>query len=141
MVVPEPGAALVEHEQRVLRLLADGSRDRDWWLGYLETGASDLVLPDAPRVRMYSGWRYVLVLAGPQQALRWREDPSPLHCRLPDLMFPTDRTWLISALWDDDWWCLGGPAGLVDAFLDEPGLDARRVDPDGDATPPGHVAR
>jgi hypothetical protein len=141
VMVPELGEESDEHEKRVIRLLVDYSTDQGWWLGYLDTGASDIVFPDAPRVRMYSDWPYVLVKAGPQQALAWRAEPSPLHCRLPDLMFPTDRSWLISALWDDEWWCLGGSRELVDAFVREPGMEARRVDPDDDATPPGHVAR
>lgn len=96
VVVPEFRAGLDEYEQRVVRLLSDHSTDHDWWLGYLDTGASDIVFPDAPRVRMYSDWSYVLVKAGPEQALRWRAEPSPLHCGLPDLMFPTDRSWVIS---------------------------------------------
>jgi hypothetical protein len=141
VVVPEFGAGLDEHERRIIRLLADHSSDQDWWLGYLDTGASDIVFPDAPRVRMYSDWPYVLVKAGPQQALTWRAEPSPLHCGLPDLMFPTDHSWLISALWDDDWWCLGGSTELIGAFLRERGLESRRVAPDDDATPPGRVAR
>ena len=140
VVVPELRAGLDEHEARVVRLLVDHGADRDWWLGFLDTGASDVVFPDAPRVRIYSDWPYVLVKAGPQEALQWRSEPSPLHCGLPDLMFPTDRSWLISALWDDDWWCLGGPHELVDAFVREPGLDVRRVDAHHDATPPGHAA-
>ena len=141
VVVPEFRAGLDEHERRVVRLLVDHSPDRDWWLGFLDTGVSDVVFPDAPRVRMYCDWPYVLVKAGPQEALQWRAEPSPLHCGLPDLMFPTDRSWLISALWDDDWWCLGGPDELVGAFVSEPGLDVHRVEPHEDATPPGHVAR
>ena len=141
VVVPELRAGLEEHAHHVVRLLSQHGTDLDWWLGYLDTGASAVVFPDAPRVRLYSDWPYVLVKAGPQQALRWRAEPTPLHCGLPDLMFPTDRSWLISALWDDDWWCLGGPAELVDAFLREPGLEAHRVDAHDDATPPGHFAR
>lgn len=141
VVVPELRAGLDAYEQRVLRLLADHSTDPDWWLGFLDTGASDIVFSDAPRVRMYSDWPYVLVKAGPRQALQWRAEPSPLHCGLPDLIFPIDRSWLISALWDDDWWCLGGSKELVDGFVREPGLEARRVGPDDDATPPGHIAR
>ncbi len=139
VVVPEPGERLHDHEQRVVRLLVEHSTDHVWWLGYLDTGASDIVFPGAPRVRMHYEWSYVLVKAGPEQALRWRSQPSPLHCRLPDMMFPTDRSWLISALWDDDWWCLGGSKELVDAFVGEPALETRRVGPYDDATPPGHV--
>jgi hypothetical protein len=44
-------------------------------------------------------------------------------------------------LWDDDWRCLGGPAALIQAVLDDPALEARPVGLDEDATPPGHVAR
>jgi hypothetical protein len=132
VVVPGFNEGLKEHEQLVVRLLADHTSENDWWLGYLDTGASDVVFPDAPRVRMYYDWPYVLVKAGPEQALRWRAEPSPLHCGLPDLMFPTDRSWLISALWDDEWWYLGGSTDLVDAFLREPGLETRRLGPRDD---------
>ena len=38
------------------------------WLGYLETGADDVVFPEAARVALYADWRYVFVLAGPEQA-------------------------------------------------------------------------
>jgi hypothetical protein len=41
---------------------------------------------------------------------------------LPNVMFPVDRSWLVSALWDDDWICIGGPAGLVDRFVRHPDL-------------------
>lgn len=139
--VPEHHSDLADHERRVVRLLAEDGDDHDWWLGFLDTGASDTVFPNAERVRLYSDWPYVLVQAGPHQALRWRSAPSPLHCGLPDLIFPTDRSWLISSLWDDDWWCLGGPAELIDAFLQDPVLKAHQVDLTSDATPPGHVAR
>jgi hypothetical protein len=53
-------------------------------------------------------------------------------------MFPQDRSWLVTALWDDDWWCVGGSRALVDDLLDQPGLDVREVTVDEDATPPGH---
>jgi hypothetical protein len=135
VMVPELRQGSASHEQRVVRLLSHDSSAAEWWLGYLDTGASDIVFPDAPRVRMYDDWPYVLVKAGPEQALRWRAEPSPLHCGLPDLMFPTDRSWLISALWDDEWWCLGGSPELVDAFVREPALEVRRVGPYDDATP------
>ena len=143
IVMPEPGvpALLAEHELRVLRLLMAETADQDWWLGYLDTGTDDVVFPDAPRVLLYAHWGYVVVKAGPAQAQLWRTAGStPRHTRLPDLMFPEDRTWLLSALWDDDWWCLGGSARLVDAFLADPGLKAHRVGTDDDATPPGHVS-
>lgn len=57
-------------------------------------------------------------------------------------MFPADRSWLVSTLWDDDWTCVGGPVPLVDALLNHPDLRShvRRVSLDEDATPPEHWA-
>ena len=84
----------------------------------------------------------MLVEAGPDQAAAWR----PIHGRafgtgdLPNLIFPADHSWLVSTLWDDDWTCLGGPAGLVGRFLRHPDLRARPVALAQDATPPGHEA-
>lgn len=130
------------HDQAVIELLRAQSAEQPWWLGYLETGASDVVFPEARRVVMYADWSYVLVQAGPEQALRWRADGRFHHRLLPDLIFPADRSWLLSTLWDDDWTCLGGPAELVDAFTQHPDLqiNARRVHLGEDATPPGHTA-
>jgi hypothetical protein len=129
------------HEAGALAVLSEHSRPQSWWLGYLETGASDLIFGGARRVRFYADWPYVLIEAGPEQASAWRED-----CWkgvLPDLMFPVDRSWLFSTLWDDDWTCIGGSRPLVDAFLAHPDLRGRvrEVDPSvEDATPPGHTA-
>jgi len=52
-------------------------------------------------------------------------------------MFPADHSWLVSTLWDDDWTCIGGPAELVDGFLNHPRLQAYPVAPSQDRTPPG----
>jgi hypothetical protein len=40
-------------------------------------------------------------------------------------MFPADRSWLVSTLWDDDWTCVGGSVALVDSFLRHPDVGAR----------------
>jgi hypothetical protein len=110
-----------------------------WWLGYLDTGAHDIVFSTAPQVALYWDWRYVLVEAGPEQALTWRAG----HMRggdlgaLPDLFFPADRSWLISALWDDTWTDFGGSGELVDALQRDPIANTRKVQPDEDAVPPG----
>jgi hypothetical protein len=129
------------HEAAVLAMLTQQTEAQPWWLGYLETGGSEVVFDDAPRVKMYADWGYVLVEAGPDQAANWRE--GEIYESLPDLIFPADRSWLVSTLWDDDWACIGGPRSLVDALLGDSvlGERSREVDPSmKDTTPPGHVA-
>ena len=127
------------HERAVVDVLAAHTAPQPWWLGYLDTGAHDTVFPGAPPVSLYFGWPYVLVEAGPAEALRWRSG----HVRsgdghLPDLVFPSDRSWCMTALWDDAFTCLGGPADLVEALAREPLAGLRRVGPDDeDITPPG----
>ena len=132
------------HNAGVLAVLSEHSAAQPWWIGYLDTGGADIVFYDVQKVRpgpTDDAW-YVLVEAGPEQAGSWRESDhwkSPL----PDLIFPADRSWLLSTLWDDDWMCIGGSRGLVDAFLAHPDLRhrVREVDPSiKDATPPGHTA-
>ncbi|MFI5933237.1 hypothetical protein [Actinoplanes sp. NPDC051494] len=129
---------VMDHERAVVAALLRHTIGQPWWLGYLETGAHDVVFADAPRVLLYSDWPYVLAEAGPEQALTWRTG----HMRdgngaLPDLFFPADRSWLVSALWDDTWSCLGGPATLIDDLRQDPLVNAHRVDPGEDALPPG----
>ncbi len=119
------------------------SGDKAWWIGYLDTGASDIVFYDAPKVTLYHGWRYVFVLAGPDQAAAWRPapggQPNWKSTELPEVMFPEDRSWLVSFLWDDDWACIGGSEALIRDLLGAPVLApyVRRVDIGQDATPPG----
>jgi hypothetical protein len=142
VVLPYRGEGQESHDRAVLALLTEHTADQPWWLGYLDTGADDIVFTGAPMVTLYSGWPYVLVEAGPEQAATWRHsgDWSFWKGTLPNLMFPADRSWLVSTLWDDDWTCIGGPAGLVHRFLRHPDLQARRVSLDEDATPPGRQA-
>ena len=137
--VPE-GAAVPLAEQALVRHLTDVTSEQPWWLGYLDTGAHDVVFPEARRVQLYWDWSYVLVLAGPEQALRWRTG----HLRhadgaLPDLLFPQDRSWVVTGLWDDTWTCVAGPSALVTALEGEPLLATHRVPPDVDVLPPGLV--
>lgn len=119
----------IERQERALvQHLADRSGDQPWWLGFLDTGAHDIVFDGAPKVTLYWGWPYVLVEAGPAEALTWRTG----HMRnqfgvLPDLFFPADRSWFVSALWDDDWTGVGGPVDLIDALTADPVVLARRV--------------
>jgi hypothetical protein len=135
------------HERRddaVLSVLREHSTGEPWWLGYLDTGADDVVFPDAQRVTLYAGWPYVLVQAGPEQAAGWRRarQGSFWSGPLPNLMFPADSSWLISALWDHDWTCVGGAVALVESLIHHPDLESlsRRVTLGEDATPPGHHA-
>lgn len=120
-------------DDAVVEVLVAHTDRQPWWLGFLETGASDVVFNDAPRVRVY-GWNYVLVQAGPQEARTWRSDERRWHTALPDLMFPADHSWLVSSLWDDAWACVGGSADLISRLLTEPELraGAQRTDPSVD---------
>jgi hypothetical protein len=73
VVLPDSDAGQVKHDQAVLELLSGQSAGQPWWLGYLDTGADDIVFPDAPMVSLYAQWRYVLVEAEPA---RWRPEPG-----------------------------------------------------------------
>lgn len=139
LVVPDDEAPHRAHDQSIVGVLREHSPDVPWWLGFLETGGDPLPFADAPRVRLYAGWQYVLVEAGPDEALTLRPEGS--WRTLPDVIFPSDRSWLVSTLWDDDWRCVGGPSSLVDALLGAEALETRSVRLGEDATPPGHVAR
>jgi hypothetical protein len=133
-------AELARHEQAVIELLTEQTPEQPWWLGYLDTGASDVVFPYAPRTTVYYGYGYVLVEAAPQQAAGWRE--KGFNWTLPDLMFPADHSWLLSTMWDDSWTSIGGVQQLVDGFLSDTTLGprARRVALGQDPTPPGREA-
>ena len=130
-------AELAAHERAVIELLTEHTPEQRWWLGYLDTGASNVVFPYAPRATVYCGYRYVLVEAGPQEATSWRD--ADFKGALPELMFPQDRSWLVSTMWDDDWTSIGGPEQLVSSFLRHPtlGPKARRVAVGEDRDAPG----
>ena len=72
------------HEQAVIELLAEQTSEQPWLLGYLDTGASDVVFPYALRTTVYYGYGYVLVEAGPQQAVGWRDKGFQLDGLLSD---------------------------------------------------------
>ncbi|MFZ0387547.1 MAG: hypothetical protein WAL22_17930 [Solirubrobacteraceae bacterium] len=133
---PEPA----RHAQAVIELLTAQTQEQPWWLGYLDTGASDVVFPYAPRTKLYYGYGYVLFEAGPQQAASWRE--TGWSWVLPELIFPADRSWLVSTMWDDGWSSIGGSEQLVDRFLNDGTLGprTRRVVLGQDPTSPGHEA-
>jgi hypothetical protein len=131
-----------DQDASVVAVLREHTAQQQWWLGFLDTGSAGIVFFDVPKVTLYADWKYVVIEAGPEQAGSWRDDD---HWKgvLPDLMFPADRSWLVSTLWDDDWRCIGGSRRLVDALLAHPDLRhrAREVEASAeDATPPGHTA-
>ncbi|MGW5555789.1 hypothetical protein ACWER9_01005 [Micromonospora sp. NPDC003944] len=134
---PPADVDLDAHEHAVIDELAGCTPDQPWWLGFLETGAHDVVFPHARRVSLYWGWSYVLVEAGPEQALTWRTGHMRGDGALPDLFFPADRSWLVSALWDDTWTDIGASATVLTALHRNPLVNARLVGPDEDACPPG----
>ncbi|MET8044112.1 hypothetical protein ABZU25_25005 [Micromonospora sp. NPDC005215] len=125
------------HEHAVIDELVSCTVDQPWWLGFLDTGAHDVVFPRAPRVSLYWGWPYVLVEAGPEQALTWRFGHMRGDGALPDLFFPADRSWFVSALWDDAWTGVGASGAVLAALRRNPLVNARLVGPDEDACPPG----
>src|SRR6185312_3728534 len=100
---PFGGEMQVKHDLAVISLLRERSPDQSWWLGYLDTGADDIVFPDAPKVTLYWDWHYVLIEAGSEQAATWRQSDDATFWKgpLPNLIFPSDRSWLVSTLWDD----------------------------------------
>ena len=143
-MLPEDPTDQPRHDAALLSVVRAHATDQRWWLGYLDTGADDVVFSASPRVSLYSNWPYVLVRAGPDQAASWRRRAfgSFWSGHLPNLMFPVSRCWLVSTLWDDDWTCIGGTAALMRGLLGHPELGprVRQVEPDQDATPPGHTA-
>ncbi|SHK15199.1 hypothetical protein SAMN05443637_10391 [Pseudonocardia thermophila] len=142
VVIPDDETVRRRADEALIEVISANTAAQPWWLGYLDTGAADVVRPDAPRVTVYAGWPYVLLEAGPEEALTWRRDAdaTPWHGALPELLFPVDRSWLVSTLWDDDWRCVGGSATLIEALVQHPDLETRAVTVGEDATPPGHVA-
>ena len=134
---PPAGVGFDAHERAVIDELVACTPDQPWWLGFLDTGAHDVVFPHAPRVSLYWDWPYVLVQAGPEQALSWRVGHMRGDGALPDLFFPADRSWLVSALWDDTWADIGASGAVLAALRRNPLVNARLVGPDEDACPPG----
>lgn len=60
--------------------------------------------PHGDEFVLYWGWRYRFrwVLPAELQGL-----PSEGEDSFPDLLFPPDRSWLVSLLWDDSWRSVG----------------------------------
>lgn len=142
IVIPQDERAHGAHDRDLVERLNQHTEPTSrWWLGYLETGTGTTPFPHAPTTPVYSGWRYVMVKASPEDALTLRKRHWDQHRTLPEIMFPEDRGWLVSTLWDDDRRCVGGSTALIQSLLATSTLDTRSVRLTDDATPPGHVAR
>jgi hypothetical protein len=127
------------HDAGVLTVLTENTLAQPWWLGYLDTGGADVIFYHVPKVSLFPTHEYVVIEAGPAQAGAWRATWNRWKGILPDLIFPADRSWLLSTLWDADWTCIGGPTELIDAFLAHPDLGHRTEKVDlstTDMTPP-----
>ncbi len=127
---PAVAGAQQRHDLALVNRLREHTGPQHWWLGYLDTTGlgDDVVFPNAPRVSLYWDWRYVLVKAGPDEALAWRPSEgfgAPWKGALPDLMFPVDRRWLCTTGWDDRETWIGGPAELVRDIAQDPDLGRR----------------
>jgi hypothetical protein len=66
------------HDAAVIELLLRHTVAQPWGLGYLDTGADEVVFPDAPRTTLYEDWKYVLVEAGPRHAASWRNSDATI---------------------------------------------------------------
>jgi len=49
VMLPPRGEGQDEHDQAMLAPLREQSAGQPWWLGYLDTGADDIVFPARPR--------------------------------------------------------------------------------------------
>lgn len=127
-----------QQDAALVDVLRQHSNEQSWWLGYLDTGVADVIDPAAPRVGVYGmQWPYVLRQGRSRDALEARTNDAgtPWHSALPELIFPQDRSWLVSTMWDDDWRCVGGPEALMKDLLQHLGASARAVGLDEDRQP------
>lgn len=139
IVIPDETGPHRQHDAVLVEVLEKHSSTSQWWLGFLDTGADPLPFAGAGTVAVYGGWQFQIVGTSPDEALRLRE--NVWYRTLPDLIFPDDRAWLVSTLWDDDWRCVGGPEALIKDLSASDALETRTLSRDQDATPPGHIAR
>ena len=50
------GVHITLHERTVVDILKAHTAEQPWWLGYLDTGAHDVVFNTVPMVTLYWGW-------------------------------------------------------------------------------------
>ena len=77
IVIPEDAADQIRYESALISALRAHDADQPWWLGYLDTGADDVVSSDAPRVRLYAAGRTCSSRQVPS-----RRELAPLGARL-----------------------------------------------------------
>jgi hypothetical protein len=56
VVIPEDDALRPSSDSALLEVLTAHTPDQPWWLGYLDTGAHDVVFDRAWKIMLYSGW-------------------------------------------------------------------------------------
>ena len=59
---------------------------------------------------LYTGWRYRLRRVAESEL---RGLPTEGEGSFPDLLFPQDRSWLVSLLWDDSWRSIGASQAIA----------------------------
>jgi hypothetical protein len=108
-LMPSAGTAPEVFERECVEALEGCTPSQPWWLGFLHTGAFPSPFPDAQEVELNYNWEYLFVRARPPQALNWRRGNirSGLDGLIPEIIYPEDRSWLLSGMWDDAFICLG----------------------------------
>ncbi len=82
--------------------------------------------------RLHHPDRDYLLFRGPLRAaldMGWQESALGFEPQSPSLFWPADRSWCVGTEIDFDSTLVAGPAGLVAAVLDAPGLEAWPVNP------------
>ena len=67
----------------------------------------------------------------------YEPDGVPIEAHERAQFTPDQPWWLVSALWDDTWTCVGGSRILIEALHHDPLVQAHRVQLGVDAKPPG----
>ncbi|MHC6177116.1 hypothetical protein [Glutamicibacter sp. X7] len=102
-------------------------------------GFSDEVLR-APRLELPGGYRNYLLFDADHEFLaapQWATTAAGAQKQHPSLVFPTDRSWLLSTEPYDDSTIVGGSAALIEALCADDRLETLEV---GELTRIGHSA-
>lgn len=137
-IVVARDAEVRQAQHRAIGAVLESTKEAALWIGVIETGDPDDYLADAVRATLYANWPYHMKYISASTLLDHRNAHSE-RGPLPDLVFPPDRSWLATRLWDDSWISFGGSAAVTDALMLATGTAARRVPPGGLITPPGEA--